>query len=197
MVATLVKMPYEELMARQYSVEEYLDVEHQIGERFAFYNGTIVLMAGGTIKHNLIVSNIIYLLQYALDDKKEMYVFGSDQKIYLPKFNYYVYPDAVVVSAEPIVSEKGHGITNPLLIVEVLSPSTENYDKGEKFMEYQTLPSFKEYVLIRQDAAEVATMYREAPDLWRNTAFEGIENELYLKSLDLSIPMAKIYKKVL
>jgi len=82
------------------------------------------------------------------------------------------------------------------LIIEVLSPSTEGYDKGNKFTQYQSLPSFKEYVLIRQDKAEVQTSFREEINLWRNKEFTGIKTNLHLRSVNLNIPLKTIYKRV-
>jgi Uma2 family endonuclease len=196
MVATATQ-PLSQLYAEsRYSVAEYLDIEIQQGERYEFFNGEIVKMAEGTIRHNLITSNVIFALNQALHEDDDIYIFGSDQKIYLPKYNFYVYPDAVVVSETPIVSEKGHALMNPILIVEVLSSSTEDYDKGQKFLQYQSIPTFKEYLLVRQDLAEVATFFREEPDLWRSGEVEGLENEVFLKSVKVSLALAKIYKKV-
>ncbi len=181
---------------RHFSVAEYLDVEIQEGERYEYFDGEIIKMAGGTIKHNLIINNVVFGLNQGLDDEKDVYIFGSDQKIFLPKYNFYVYPDAVVVSDKPIVSEKGHAILNPILIVEVLSDSTEDYDRGQKFLQYQSIPTFKEYVLVRQDMPEVTTLFREEPNLWRTTEVEGIENSVFLKAVNISLALSRIYKKV-
>ena len=87
-------------------------------------------------------------------------------------------------------------VTNPSLIIEVLSESTKEYDKSDKFEGYRSLPSFKEYVLIRQDIAEVQTSFREETDLWRTKEFKGLENQLFLRSVNLNILISKIYKKV-
>jgi Uma2 family endonuclease len=180
--------------ARHFSVAEYLDAEIHEGERYEYFNGEIVKMAGGTIRHNRICRNILSLLDTSLDDTFES--FGSDQKIFLPKYNFYVYPDAVVVSDTPIVSEKGYAILNPILIVEVLSGSTEDYDRGQKFLQYQSIPTFKEYVLIRQDMPEVTTLFREETNLWRTNEVAGIDNSVFLKAVNISLALSKIYKKV-
>ncbi|MEY4903836.1 MAG: hypothetical protein RLZZ292_1651, partial [Bacteroidota bacterium] len=174
-------------LVRHYSVEEYLDVELQEGERYQYFDGEIIKMPGGTLRHNTIIKNLIFGLETFLDEQEDKYLFGSDQKIYLPKYNFYLYPDAIVVSDTPVVSEKGHAILNPVLIVEVLSKSTADNDKGQKFMEYQSIDTFKEYVLVRQDVPEVTTFFREAPDLWRSSETEGLENSVFLKSLNISL----------
>ena len=180
---------------RKYSVEEYLALEQQSGQKFEYYNGKLNQMAGGTIPHNRIARNILTALDSTLEDNFE--AFGSDQKIFLPKYDFYVYPDAVVVANAPIESDKvSSAIINPILIIEVLSPSTQAHDKGNKFTQYQSLSSFKEYVLIRQDIPEIQTSFREETDLWRTKEFTGLNNQLFLRSVNLTIPISRIYKKV-
>ena len=184
-----------QIYSKTYSVQEYLDLENESGQKFEYYNGKLYQMAGGTIPHNRISRNILTTLDNTLPEHFE--AFGSDQKIFLPKYDFYVYPDAVVVAGTPIESDQiASAIINPILIIEVLSPSTESYDKGNKYIQYQSLPTFKEYVLIRQDKPEIQTSFREATDLWRSREFAGLGNELYLRSVDLKIPITKIYKKV-
>lgn len=184
-----------QIYSRTYSVSEYLALENQSGQKFEYYNGKLHQMAGGTIPHNRISRNILTALDTTLTEQFE--AFGSDQKIFLSKYDFYVYPDAVVVAGTPIESDKvSSALINPILIIEVLSPSTEGYDKGNKFIQYQSLPSFKEYVLIRQDKPEIQTSYREETDLWRNKEFAGLENALHLRSVDLNIPIKAIYRRV-
>jgi len=152
-------------------------------------------MAGGTIPHNRICRNILAELHFALSEKFE--AFGSDQKVFLSKYNFYVYPDAVVVAGTPLQTEKAaNAIINPVLIIEVLSPSTARYDKKDKFIQYQSLDSFTEYALIRQEVAEVQIRFREAPDLWRSIDLTGLDKAVYLKSVGVKIDMKRIYKGV-
>lgn len=180
-----------------YSVAEYLHLERRTGERYEFYNGKIRRMAGGTIAHNRITRNIIIKLGQLIDEKGNMEIFASDQKIYLPKYRWYVYPDAVVVAGVPIESEEeASAIINPILIVEVLSPSTMDYDRNRKFLEYQSLPSFQEYVLVRQDAPEALLAFREEPDLWRSSEAAGLDADIVLRSIGASLPMKDVYAKV-
>lgn len=183
---------------RTYTVAEYLEIEARTGERHLYLNGKIIPMAGGTLPHNRIARNILQHLGNMLDAQNQGYeVFGSDQKVYLPEYNFYVYPDAVVVAEEPIMSDKfADAILNPVLIVEVLSDSTERYDRGQKFVEYRSLPSFKEYVLVRQDKPEVVSFFREKPGLWLDEEFKGLEDEVYFKSIDVRLALSLIYRKV-
>jgi len=183
---------------RTYTVAEYLEIEARTGERHLYLNGKIIPMAGGTLPHNRITRNILQHLGNMLDAQNQSYeVFGSDQKVYLPEYNFYVYPDAVVVAEVPVMSEKqADAIINPVLIVEVLSDSTERYDRGQKFVEYRSLPSFKEYVLVRQDKPEVVSFFREKPGLWLDEEFKGLEAEVYFKSIDVRLALSLIYRKV-
>lgn len=180
-----------------YSVAEYLRTEARTGEKHEFYNGKLKRMAGGSIPHNRIVRNILTELDGFLRQSDQFEVFGSDQKIYLPDYHYYLYPHAVVVSEAPVIAEEmAQAIINPLLIVEVLSPSSEVYDRGLKFAEYRSLPSFKEYVLVRQDAPHVISFFREAPDLWREAEVRGLDAAADLKSVGLPLALQSIYRKV-
>lgn len=184
--------------ARKYTVAEYLEIERTTGEKHAYYNGTIEPMAGASIPHNRIAGNIFGELYNIFKGKPVFEIFGSDQKIYLPKFRYYVYPDAVVVAEEPLVAdEETSAIINPLLIFEVLSPSTEKYDGGQKFIEYQSLPTFKEYVLVRQDVPELMLFFREEPDVWRSSEVAGLEKDAYLRSIEANLSLRSVYHKVL
>lgn len=182
---------------KTYTVAEYLHLERRTGEKYAFYNGILEKMAGGTIPHNRISRNIFGLLFNKLLSMPDFEVFGSDQKIYLPKFHYYVYADALVVAGEPLQTEQeADAITNPILIVEVLSPSTAHYDRNQKFLEYQSLPSFKEYVLLRQDKPEAALLFREEPDMWRSSEVEGLDKALWFRSIGVGLEMKAVYDKV-
>jgi Uma2 family endonuclease len=185
------------VLTETYSVADYLRLERKTGRKYAFYDGQLELMAGGTIPHNRVSANIFGLLFTHLFKKSNFQLFGSDQKIYLPKFNFYLYPDAVVVAGEPIEAEhEADAITNPLLIVETLSNSSERYDRGQKFVEYQSLPSFKEYVLLRQDAPEAYLHFREEADLWRTSEVVGLDKNLLFRSIEAEVAMADVYYKV-
>lgn len=183
--------------AKTYSVAEYLRHERKTGEKYAFYNGILEKTAGGTIPHNRISRNVFGLLFNKLISKPDLEVFGSDQKIYLPKFHYYVYADVLIVAEEPLqTEEEADAIINPILIVEVLSPSTAHYDRNQKFLEYQSLTSFKEYVLLRQDKPEAILLFREEPDMWRSSEVAGLDKELWFRSIGIGLEMAAAYDKV-
>lgn len=182
---------------KRYTLAEYLQTEARAGERYEFYNGEIRPMPGGTISHNRITRNVLSELDQIFKHKTGFEIFGSDQKVYLPHYNFYLYPDAVVVAEKPVSAEQhAHAIINPLLIIEVLSASTEAYDRQQKFLEFRSLPSFREYVLIRQDAPEILSFFREAPDLWRESSVVDLENSVYFRSVDVELALAALYRNV-
>jgi Uma2 family endonuclease len=185
-------------VTRLVSLAAYLDREAKSVEKHEFINGKIVRMPGAKAKHNQITAQFTSALIVSTDNLDSTYiVYNSDMKIYIPMYNHAVYPDAVVVCEAP---EYWNGrediILNPVLIVEVLSASTQDYDRHDKFMKYKTLTSFKEYVLVRQDICRVETFYREQPNLWRETIESNFDAQIYLASLDVYIDLKKIYKNI-
>jgi len=187
-----------EVLDKKYTVEEYLAFERKAAVKHEFYNGNIVEMPGGTANHNLIAANMITALNIALESKEKDYlVYTSDMKVQIPAFNHFIYPDTVVVCEKPAFYEDNKDvITNPLLIVEVMSPSSQVYDQGEKFYKYRTLPSLQEYVLASQEQPWVNSFYREKPNTWIETLTDKLEGAIYFKSIDCEISLKRIYKNI-
>ena len=185
-------------LEKRYTVQEYLTREEASTIKHEFYNGEIIPMSGASFIHNTIAVNIMTALKTVLKTKeRKYYVANSDTKIQIESLNHFVYPDAVVVSGKPIYyQQRADIITNPLLIVEVLSSSTEKHDRSLKFDEYCTLPSFQQYVLIAQQQPYVSTFYKESEDLWRRTNVQGADQSIYLASLDITLALTDIYDGV-
>jgi Uma2 family endonuclease len=181
-----------------FSLEQYLLREEKNAYKSEFYNGKIFRMPGGKFKHNLIAGNIFAALKIAVKElEQRFWAINSDQKIYIPNKEVVVYPDAVVISEKPIYwNNRKDLITNPLLVVEVLSKSTRGYDKGEKFVHYRTLPSFKEYVLIEQDECKVEIWYRTEENTWTISTVTEEDALIYFNSIGVSIPISDIYENV-
>lgn len=181
-----------------YTLEEYFDFEKKAQSKHEFHNGKIIAMPGGTAIHNQIASRLISSLINAIDEiKKEYIVYNSDMKIQIPIFNHFVYPDAVVVCEQPEFYEGRQDIiTNPILIAEILSPSTEDYDKHMKFEKYRKISSFKEYLLVRQDVPYVSAYFQEEENLWRTTDVQDLQSFIHLKSIESQLPLSKIYKGI-
>ncbi len=183
---------------RLYTLAEYLRKEEKSLRKHEYHNGKIVVMPYTRLPHNIIGSNVLVALTMALEKiGKDYIVVGSDQLVYLPELNVGLYPDALVVCEKPEFYDDGQLLlTNPVLVVEVLSKSTRNYDLKGKFDLYKTLPSFREYVLVEQNKISVETRFRVEPNLWREHRETEIEATLKLESLGISLPMKDIYKKV-
>ena len=183
---------------RLYTLAEYLRREERSQELHEYYNGTITKLPMARGPHNIITANVTTALNVVfMAQNKDYYVMNGQQLVYLPELNFGVYPDVLVVCEKPEYFDTNQVLLiNPILIVEVLSRSTRAYDKKEKFSEYKTLDTFKEYVLIDQKKCLVETRFKEEPDLWREKRYTDISDSVLLKSIDCSIEMSMIYRKI-
>lgn len=181
-----------------YTYEDYLALEKQSDGKYEFHDGFIVAMAGGSPEHGQIGMNFCRAIGNELEKKgKACITYSSDVKIRIEASHRTYYPDASVVCEKPEKSQHDPlAITNPVLILEVLSESTAAFDRGSKFSHYRTLPSLKEYVLISQTEAMVDTYYRTDDGTWEIRTIIGREEMVQLKSLDCEIRMADIYRLV-
>jgi Uma2 family endonuclease len=180
----------------KHNFEEYLAFEEASTEKYEYHDGEIVAMAGGTGTHSHLSNRIATSVTNAIDTVgKDCTVFNSDLKIYIKKHNKAVYPDlSVVCGTIDYYNESETVLSNPILLVEVLSKSTKDYDKGGKFELYRSLPSFKEYMIIYQTIPKVQTWYKESSNLWRLGNAEGLDQSIELHSIGCTIPLAAIYK---
>lgn len=182
---------------RKYTLEKYLRKEANSTHKHEFINGEIIKIPNARYNHNLIAMNIAIDLSYQTEKSDRNYqILGSDQKIYFPSLNEGVYANALVYEKPLFWDNDDLLLINPILVVEVLSKSTQKYDKTGKFNEYKTLESFKEYVMIRQDTCYAEVWYRERPGLWHETIVTDIEGKLPLQSLGVEVSMKRIYKNV-
>ena len=179
-------------------IEKYLIKESKSEVKHEYYNGNIRKIPESSYNHNLIALQFSSAILVEVEKQQKPYqVLNSDQKIYIPRLNYILYPDAVVVYQKPeFWNGRKDVLSNPILIVEVLSPSTEKYDRNDKFMCYKNIPSFKEYVLVRQDIPEVMSMWQMEPKLWKETMVEGMEARIHFASIGIEISLEKIYRNV-
>jgi Uma2 family endonuclease len=197
MVARIEKI-MQPRVEKLYSLREYLDRELRSVNKHEFHNGKIIQMAGGKFKHNEIATNFVTSLKWAVKPLPTKFrVINSDQKVYIKSVDKAVYPDALVVCQEPEYWEDREDlIVNPLLIVEVLSRSTRGHDKGDKFMLYQTLPSFREYVIVEQNLPKVEAWFRTDEMTWNKKEQDKLSGSIVLRSLGVSIEMADIYENI-
>jgi len=171
-------------------------LEINIPERHEYLKGEIVLMAGGTPNHNRIAGNLYANLNLACKHKPYD-IFIADQRLWIPEKRIATYLDVLLVSGE-LQLQKGRKdtITNPLMIAEVLSVSTRNYDKDEKFAAYRTISSFQEYLLIDQYTNHVEHYYKTAPTSWVFSEYDNLGDIISFHSFALQISLAELYDKV-
>ncbi|MBW4583182.1 MAG: Uma2 family endonuclease [Tildeniella nuda ZEHNDER 1965/U140] len=181
---------------KHYTPEEYLELEVNAEERHEYLDGEIILMPGGLPNHNRIAGNFYAALNFAL--KRQPYdAFITDQQLWIPRKRIYTYPDVMIIQGELQLQEgRRDTLTNPLMIAEVLSSSTEAYDRSGKFAAYRTIPSFQEYVLIDQCAMHVEQYYKTEPRKWIFSEYDGAEAILSLNSVAFDITLADLYDKV-
>ena len=183
---------------RIYTLAEYLRREERSQELHEYYNGTITKLPMARGPHNSIIMNIGTALNNAIEaNNKNFRVMGGQQAVYLTELNFSLYPDVLVVTDTPLYFDQNEVLLiNPILIIEVLSKSTGKYDRTTKFEEYKTLNTFKEYILINQKTCHIDSRFREEPDLWRTTIHKDISSSIYLKSIDCTIDIQRIYKNI-
>jgi Uma2 family endonuclease len=184
------------LEIKKYTAEEYLEFEVNSEERHEYVDGEIRLVTGGTPNHNEIAGNLYVLLKLALKGKAYR-TFYTDQRLYLPDRNLYTYPDVMVVP-RPLQLQAGRTDTvlNPCLIAEVLSKSTQDYDRGEKFVAYRTLESFQEYLLIDQYRIHVEHYVKTAAHQWLLSEYDDASVTLTLHTIELQLQIADLYENV-
>lgn len=178
------------------TVEEYLALERAAAYKSEYYKGEMFALAGASIQHNYITGNVFALL-YTMLKEKPCSVFSSNLRVKVQEVGLYTYPDIVVCCGELVV-EDSHGDTllNPSLIVEVLSASTEAYDRGKKFEYYRLIPSLQEYVVAAQDRAHVEVFTRTDAGRWLLSEASGREGSIELASLGHTLALADVYNKV-
>jgi Uma2 family endonuclease len=179
------------------SPEEYLATERDALEKHEYLNGEIFAMAGAKIAHVQICGNLVVSLGNQLKDSN-CQAFQSDLRTHIPTTGLYTYPDIIVVCGKAELVPDGYldTLLNPTVIIEVLSPSTAEYDRGAKFDHYKTIDSLKEYVLVWQAKKRVARHTRRDDDSWVLTDFIGDDSEIELVSIGCVLSMADIYEKV-
>jgi Uma2 family endonuclease len=176
--------------------EEYLAIEREANERHGYRQGAMWSMAGGTEDHSTIASNTARGLGNRLSGRK-CRVHAGNPRLWIESAGLYTYPDLMVIRGESIYSDNFKDcVTNPLTVIEVLSNSTEGYDRGEKFEMYRTLQPLQEYVLISQKKARVERFRRKANGRWELAEWAGLDSAMRLESLGCEIPLSEIYEQV-
>ena len=180
-----------------YTPEQYLDLEVESDIRNEYRDGIIGPMTGGTPEHNKIASALNALLWFSVREQPYS-VFVTDQRLWIPAVNLYTYPDVMVI-ADPVELKPGRKdtVTNPLLLAEILSESTKNYDRGEKFESYRTIATFQEYLLIDQKRPYVEHSVKQAEDQWLMTEYRSLNDRIQLISVPAELNLKDLYAGVM
>ncbi|MFT3742724.1 MAG: Uma2 family endonuclease [Pyrinomonadaceae bacterium] len=180
---------------QKYTLEEYFELERTSEERWEFWDGHVWMMAGASAVHERIVINAASHLKSLLG--RGCSVFGSNLKTIVPDYAPYRYPDLTALCGKADIQRVGgmDALSNPQMIVEILSPSTEAFDRRHKFTYYKSIPSFTEYLLIATDQANI-TRYSKQDDEWILTEAAGIDSQLSIPTFKISMLLSEIYLDV-
>lgn len=180
------------------TISEYLARERDALEKHEYRDGEVVAMSGGSVRHSLISANVVGELGNRLKGKP-CRAFDSNLRVHIQRSVLYTYPDASVICGTPQVDPDDplkETVINPSVIVEIISPSTEAYDRGEKFNWYRRLGSLKQYILVSQSIPQVELFMRSDDGTWLYTIFAEMEATAQVQSLGITLPLSEIYAGV-
>jgi Uma2 family endonuclease len=182
---------------KRYTPQEYLDRERRSEFKHEYHAGEVFAMAGATEPHVLITTNVVFHLSAQLR-QRPCRVYSGDMRVKVSATGLYTYPDAAVVCGEPrFEDERRDTLLNPEVVVEVLSESTEAYDRGKKFEHYRSVPSFREYVLIAQDRHRVERYTRQPDGRWLlSDEADGLDAVVELSSIGCELRLSEVYHLV-
>jgi len=178
---------------RQYTLDDYFSLQRGIEVKLEYFNGEIYVMAGGSAGHNRISRNVLRLFDAALAGSS-CEAFGSDMRVSTPS-GLYTYPDASIICG-PKVSDTSETISNPIVIVEVLSDSTRNYDRGEKFDLYRSIGTLRHYLLIEQAFQQIEHRRLQADGSWSTETADSASPILRLKDVGIDLRITEVYEGV-
>jgi Uma2 family endonuclease len=181
---------------RYYTEAEYLALDRASEIRYEFYRGEIFAMSGASLQHNRINFNLSGCLHGQLKDR-DCEAFANDMRVKVQSTTLYTYPDIVITCNKPrFLDSDVDTLLNPQVVIEVLSDSTEKYDRGKKFEHYRTVPSLREYVLVAQDRAHIDRFSLNEQGQWVLDDASGLDAVIELTSVECRLPLADVYAKV-
>lgn len=176
--------------------DSYLEFERRSQIRHEYIDGELFAMTGASLQHNQVVVNFSREISVQLKEKQS-FIYTNDMRVRVPAMSRYFYPDAVCLCGTPLFEDREQDtLTNPNLIAEVLSKSTQAYDRGEKFEDYRRIPAMNEYVLIAQDRPHVEQFLRQSNGRWLFMETNGIEKTIELPSISCPLSLTELYDKV-
>lgn len=179
---------------RTWTIEEYLAMEEHSNVKHEYYRGEVFAMSGSKVPHNIVSVNLLSILKNKLKGSK-CQPFGSDQRIFIEEASFLTYPDISIICGDiKTYNNDEWNILNPTVLIEVLSPSTKGYDRGEKFELYKHSPTLKEYLLVDPKSVLIEAWRIGADSKWEITVYKAIEGTLQIPSLSVHIPLEEIYE---
>jgi Uma2 family endonuclease len=178
---------------KNFTVEEYLEFENASIEKHEYYQGEIFAMAGASERHNVIFSNVFGELAYTLKGKK-CRPYGSDLRIHIPENSLCTYPDITIICGDLVDSAIKNNAYDPITIIEILSVSTRQYDRGEKFKLYRDISSLREYILIDSETVNIEAFRLNDKNHWELEEYKKAKDILLVKTMQLSISLKNIYE---
>ncbi len=178
------------------SPEEYFDMEEAAEYKSEYYHGEIFAMSGASHNHNMIAVNILASLYNSLRDS-DCVVYPGDMKVQIEEAEHYVYPDVSVVCGDIEFAEnRDDTVTNPVVIIEILSKSTKSYDKGDKFKSYRKISSLRDYILVDQYTCSVEHFYKNDAGKWALDEFEDLNESFKIRSVGAELSLNAIYYRI-
>jgi Uma2 family endonuclease len=191
-----IKEPAVAYNKEKVSIEEYLEMENVSVEKHEYYKGEIFAMSGARVPHNAITGNLFISLGQKLKGKKSK-PYNSDQRIHFPSNTLFTYPDISIICGEIItLNNDNYNVLNPAVIIEVLSKSTKNYDRGEKFKLYRDIPALKEYILADSESIHIEVFRLNENNHWELEEYNSKEDLLDVKAIDENNLVSEIYEGV-
>ncbi|MDQ3633316.1 MAG: Uma2 family endonuclease [Acidobacteriota bacterium] len=181
----------------KYTLEAYLELDHESEEKLEFWDGYVFTLAGASVNHNEIQTNLIFNLRTRLRERN-CRIFPSDMRVKVPAYPPYRYPDISALCGEIEIETLGKQelLVNPQLLVEILSDSTSDFDQVDKFTYYKSVESFFEYILIAQHRPHVTQFIKQSDNSWLQHEFNDIDDTFHIASLDCDLDLSEIYENI-
>ena len=181
---------------QKFTIQEYLEIEETALEKHEYYKGEIFAMSGSKVPHNAIAGNLYANLHSKLRGKK-CKPYNSDQRIHIKANSLFTYPDISIFCGEIItLNNDNWNVLNPTVIIEVLSPSTKNYDRGEKFKLYRDIPTLKEYILVDSESIHIEIFRLNENNHWELEEYNQTDESLKVKAVNENILISEVYEGV-
>ncbi|HEX5151499.1 MAG TPA: Uma2 family endonuclease [Parafilimonas sp.] len=191
-----VKEPAIDYNKQKLSIQEYLEMENASPEKHEYYQGEVFAMSGARVPHVMISDNILFTLKLKLKDKS-CKPFGSDLRIHVEANTLFTYPDISIVCGDIItLNDDNFNVLNPSVLIEVLSKSTKNYDRGDKFKLYRDIPTLKEYVLVDSESVGVEIFRLNAAQHWELEEYDKDAEGFEIRFVDVFLLLSEVYEGV-